>query len=208
MTDVLVRNPFGSSVIGTQSVTPAEGDRKPPEPMAIIYYYHGSGLIVDGSWEQVAAHVLLDTSTSWRGLPVRALDNDPHPKPVASSRIRRLKEESGLTWDQVRRLFGVSLRSVHLWASGTRMNARNGERLATLEQIVSNLEATAPEQRREALLCSPTGGGRSMFQQLILAANHSAPVDIEARMKSSGAGFTVHGNFLFAEEVSDSEEDW
>ena len=30
-----------------------------------------------------------------------ALDNDPSPKPVASSRVRSLKEDSGLTWGSV-----------------------------------------------------------------------------------------------------------
>ena len=207
MTDLLVHNPFGFLVMRTRSISLPEEDYKPLGPVGTIYRCRGSGLLVDGSWEQVAARVSLDASTSWLVSPVRALDNDPHPKPVASSRVRSLKEDSGLTWDQLRRLFGVSLRSVHLWASGTRMNTRNGERLSTLERIVRDLDVTTPDQRREALLCSPVGGGRSIFQQLVLDANHSVPTDIEARMKSSGAGFTVHGDFLFAEEIADGEED-
>lgn len=117
-----------------------------------------------------------------------------------------MKRESGLTWDQLRRLFGVSERSMHLWAGGARMNARNVERLAYLEQVVHALGASNAEQRREALVSSPTGRGRSILQRLTMTAGQSDRVDVEALSESSGKGFTVHGDFLFAEEVDDGKE--
>jgi len=118
-----------------------------------------------------------------------------------------VKEDSGLTWDQFRRLFGVSQRSVHLWASGGRMSARNEERLAYIEQVVSALGFATPEQRRDSLLTSPPGRGRSIFQKLVSSASQTAPIDIEALTESSGAGPTIHGEFLFAEEIGGSGED-
>ncbi|MCY4193818.1 MAG: hypothetical protein OXF04_05925 [bacterium] len=118
-----------------------------------------------------------------------------------------MKEDSGLTWDQFRRLFGVSQRSVHLWASGGRMSTRNEERLAYIEQVVSALGFATPEQRRERLLTCPARGGRSLFQKLIRAINQLPSVDIETLTESSGAGPTIHGDFLLAEEIGGSEED-
>ena len=126
---------------------------------------------------------------------------------LASERVRRLKSESGLTWDQLRRLFGVSERSMHLWAAGARMNARNEERLAYLELVIHALGAKGAEECREALVSSPAGKGRSILQQLTMTAAKSERVDIAALSESSGAGYTVHGEFLFTEEVNDGKED-
>ena len=166
-----------------------------------------AGMFFVGTWEDVAARVAEDASTSSHSAPVRSLDGDPHPQPLAAERVRRLKKESGLTWDQLRRLFGVSERSLHLWAGGARMNARNAERLAYLEQVVSALGAKDSDRCREALVGSPAGQGRSILQSLTMTAGRSARVDIEALSESSGQGFTVHGDFLFAEEVDDGKED-
>lgn len=79
--------------------------------------------------------------------------------------MRRLHEESGLTWEQLGRVFGVSRRAVHLWANGSRMNAANTETLAELVAVVRELPGTAPEQRRAELL-APGGDGRSIIDRL------------------------------------------
>ncbi|MBJ6616164.1 DNA-binding transcriptional regulator [Streptomyces sp. I4(2020)] len=79
--------------------------------------------------------------------------------------IRQLRASSGLTWDQMARLFGVSRRAVHLWAAGGRMNSRNIEFLGVLERVVNNLPGSTPEERR-ALLFSQDGGGRSLYDSL------------------------------------------
>lgn len=123
------------------------------------------------------------------------------PKSDAASQVRQLKDAADLTWDQIRRLFGVSRRAVHMWASGARMNSRNEERLTELLEIVSGLGAS-PEQRHEALMRSPTGTGRSLFQQLLLDKGSQQRIDVEALLGSTGAGDTIHGKFLFAEGIS------
>lgn len=171
-----------------------------------LYASRRAGMFFGGSWDEVSARVESDASTSAQGSLTRSINSDLHPKPVAASRVRQLKDESGLTWDQLRRLFGVSRRAVHMWAGGARMNSRNEERLAYLEQIVSAAGSSAG-QRREALLSSSQRSGRSIFQQLVLGAGGSHDTDIEALTESTGAGATVHGDFLFAEAIDDSEED-
>jgi hypothetical protein len=63
-----------------------------------------------------------------------------------------VKENSGLTWDQLGKVFGVSRRAVHLWANGGRMNEANAEVLRRFaSDVATHLGGTA-EQTRAALL--------------------------------------------------------
>lgn len=67
-----------------------------------------------------------------------------------------VKDNSGLTWDQLGKVFGVSRRAVHMWANGGRLNESNARRLrefsAVIRGIVDSTEATAPEDVRGRLL--------------------------------------------------------
>ena len=173
-----------------------------------IYHSQAAGLCFGGSWDEVKARLESEASTSSQGLLIRGIDSDPHPKPVVASRVRQLKEDSGLTWDQLRRLLGVSRRAVHMWAGGGQINAKNEERLALLEQIVAALGGRTPADRRSRLL-SPSGTGRSVFQELASSASPTAAtsVDIEALTESTGDGNTIHGDFLFAEVIDDGGQD-
>lgn len=55
---------------------------------------------------------------------------------LTSDAIAELRRTSGLTWDEIGRLFGVSRRSVHFWASGKPMNAANEQHLLRVIDIV------------------------------------------------------------------------
>jgi DNA-binding transcriptional regulator YiaG len=66
--------------------------------------------------------------------------------------IRKAHEDSGLTWEQLARSFGVSRRSLHLWANGGRMNAGNVEILMSFADLVNHINAATPSERRAALL--------------------------------------------------------
>jgi hypothetical protein len=79
--------------------------------------------------------------------------------------VRALHQLSGLTWDQLGKLFGVSRRAVHHWAAGGRMTARNAELLSELTRIVQQLEAADPASRR-AILLTPGDDGYSMFDRI------------------------------------------
>lgn len=72
----------------------------------------------------------------------------------AVSELRRI---SGLTWQQLGRLLGVSRRSVHYWASGEPLNAENRERLMQVLRIVRVADRGSARSTRAALLDGSKG---------------------------------------------------
>lgn len=99
--------------------------------------------------------------------------------PTSGEMIKTLRESSGMTWDQMARLFGVSRRAVHLWANGGRLNAVNEEFLAEALTLVQDLHGKGPDERR-AQLFSPDEAGSSLFEIL--------------RRKHAGRSATIHEN--------------
>jgi len=99
------------SEAGTSSVEP---NRVWEAPYMRAYEVTASG----GAWSEPAA----DTEVNESEATCRAI-----------SELRRI---SGLTWEQLGHLFGVSRRSVHFWASGKRLNAGNEERLMRVLDVV------------------------------------------------------------------------
>ncbi|MDR1448721.1 MAG: hypothetical protein LBI84_00695 [Propionibacteriaceae bacterium] len=83
-----------------------------------------------------------------------------------SGRIRWIHEHTGLTWDQLGRLFGVSRRTVHLWASGSRLNATNAEALAEVERLAHSLAGATPDERRSSLF-KLNDEGVSLFDRFL-----------------------------------------
>lgn len=77
-----------------------------------------------------------------------------------------LRDLSGLTWDQIARLFGVSRRAMHLWASGGRMNSYHAEELSSILTAVSAVPADTAAQRREMIL-APGADGRTLYEALL-----------------------------------------
>lgn len=74
--------------------------------------------------------------------------------------VRDLKTRSGLTWDQLAGLFGVSRRAVHGWAAGARLNAHHSELLTWLRQTLMNVERPGDlEGTRAALLAAVSQAG-------------------------------------------------
>lgn len=81
-----------------------------------------------------------------------------------SGAVISLKARSGLTWGELARLFGVSRRSVHNWATGGRMNAKHAERLDVLASAIDEHEA--PEEVRVRLM-TPGDDGATLFRKLV-----------------------------------------
>jgi len=103
--------------------------------------------------------------------------SDPDHLVSEAESVRWLHEESGLTWDQLGRVFGVSRRAVHLWANGSRMNSVNAATLADLVGVVRELPAArAPADRRARLLAAGPDG-RSVLDE-IRARHSDADTDI------------------------------
>lgn len=66
--------------------------------------------------------------------------------------LKDVRERTGLTWDQIARLFGVSRRAVHLWAAGGRMTATNEETLVGLADVLSKTADGPEREARRAVL--------------------------------------------------------
>ncbi|HVQ96432.1 MAG TPA: hypothetical protein VMU51_35770 [Mycobacteriales bacterium] len=126
-----------------------------------------------------SAPVPLEPNVRWMSLAtstgVADLDSGPvtiaAPKPIVvpsdaaiantateADQVRWLHEASGLTWDQLGRVFGVSRRAVHLWANGGRMNSINAQTLADLVAVVRELPARSPSDARAQLLAAGPDG--------------------------------------------------
>lgn len=80
----------------------------------------------------------------------------------ATSELRRT---SGLTWEQLGQLFGVSRRSVHFWASGRPMNAVHERRLFEILDIVRQADRGDARRNRAALFA--VSAGQAPFDLLV-----------------------------------------
>lgn len=115
-------------------------------------------LIDDG----IDDHLLDWTSAGRAFLPEGSHDRDStqavdEPNELTRVAINQLKRLSGLTWDQLGRVFGVSRRSLHLWASGKPLSASNEERLHQVLETIKLIDRGTAGQNRSILL-SVTGG--------------------------------------------------
>lgn len=79
--------------------------------------------------------------------------------------IRGLREDSGLTWDQLAKVFGVSRRAAHLWAAGKPMNAGHEELLYRLTTVIKKLPGNTPNEKRAGLLRAQANS-RSIYDQI------------------------------------------
>lgn len=76
---------------------------------------------------------------------------------VTSRAVSELRRISGLTWEQLGQLFGVSRRSVHFWASGKPMNTANELHLLKVLDIVRQADRGDARSNRAALLTVSAG---------------------------------------------------
>lgn len=70
----------------------------------------------------------------------------------AGAAIGELRRLSGLTWDQLARMFNVSRRSLHFWASGKPMTPSNEEHLHRVLAVLRRVDRGAASANRTALL--------------------------------------------------------
>lgn len=112
-------------------------------------------------------------------------------KTVAES-VTYLHDQTGLTWEQLGKLFGVSRRAVHMWAAGKRMNARNVQLLGELLRLVRAAPVESPDARRMWLF-APEGDGVSPIERFL--AEHRRPGP-----PLSGSGYTPAGLLGISDE--------
>lgn len=70
----------------------------------------------------------------------------------SSAAVMELRRLSGLTWEQLARLFHVDRRSLHLWASGKPLTAAHEERLHRLLATLRQIDRGSARENRALLL--------------------------------------------------------
>jgi DNA-binding transcriptional regulator YiaG len=89
--------------------------------------------------------------------------SSPEATQKAINELRRL---SGLTWDQLAKLFNVSRRSLHFWASGQPLSRFNEEHLNRLLGTIRYVDQGSASLNRSLLLC-PDDNGNPLFNLLV-----------------------------------------
>lgn len=88
--------------------------------------------------------------------------------------IAELRRRSGLTWDQLARLFSVSRRALHFWASGKPMTPSNEEHLQRLLSALRKIDRGSASANRSILLRVDEDG--SMVFDLLAARDYDGVV--------------------------------
>lgn len=98
------------------------------------------------------------------------------PVKSTADQVQFVHERSGLTWEQVARLMGVSRRSVHSWASGGRLSSANAERVAEVAGLLKTRTGFSSDSNRDWLLAG-TPVQPSIFDSLRSSWRRGAIVD-------------------------------
>jgi DNA-binding transcriptional regulator YiaG len=107
---------------------------------------------------------------------------------VAIVQIRQL---SGLTWEQLAELCGTSRRTLHLWASGRRMQPANEERLLRILGVLRQMDrGSSAENRTRLLVVRPDGRrlldllARGLFADVMEALDLQTDLPVRAASRS------------------------
>jgi transcriptional regulator with XRE-family HTH domain len=96
----------------------------------------------------------------------RKLKHNPYLFQDNQKAINELRKTSGLTWKQVAKLFNVSRRSIHFWASGQPLASDNEEKLNRLLGVIRYIDRGSASLNRKLLL-KPNADGELPLDQLI-----------------------------------------
>ena len=93
------------------------------------------------------------------------------PRPIQNSAdlVTSLHDRSGLTWEQLAKALGVSRRSLHMWAAGSKVTHAHRRVMERFEQLVDEI-GLDPERTKLRLLEQRPGRG-SLFDEFRLNRN-------------------------------------
>ena len=86
--------------------------------------------------------------------------------PELAQSVRSLRQRSGLTWDELARIFNVTRRTLYNWTIGGQVSAAHAQALAQVIALVHEIDLGDPRQTRSRLL-APTESGLTLYSQLI-----------------------------------------
>ncbi|MBK6693592.1 MAG: helix-turn-helix transcriptional regulator [Myxococcales bacterium] len=104
----------------------------------------------------------------------------------AGGAIGELRRLSGLTWDQLARMFSVSRRSLHFWASGKPMAPSNEEHLQRVLAVLRKIDRGAASANRSALLGVREDG--SIPFDLLVAGKYESALSLLGPLLGPGDG--------------------
>lgn len=165
MISLLTRSPYQSS--GTSASGSMRGS-VPHRPNVVIVpvFPTLSGTATNEPISDQDLLLVLERTNS--GLPLSFPSaNSAEANRAALNELRKL---SGLTWEQLAKLFNVSRRSLHFWASGQPLSRFNEENLNRLLGTIRYINRGSASVNRNLLL-SPGRDGRLLFD-LLVAGEH------------------------------------
>jgi transcriptional regulator with XRE-family HTH domain len=109
--------------------------------------------------------------------------SEPSP-PSAGDVLAELRRLSGLSWEQLARMLGVSRRALHFWASGKAMARSNEEHLQRVLAVVRTIDRGSTAATRAALLAALDNKSNAVD---LLAAREYARVSSAASRLSAAA---------------------
>lgn len=118
-----------------------------------------------------------------------------------SKQICDLKQSTGLTWEQIAQLFGVTRRAVHFWVEGGNLSPVSESRLRNIRQLITSMGTTGPIDTRAALF-RVDSKGISLYAFMVAevysagtkAGNTREPTLTELREMDSGVGIPEGAN--------------
>lgn len=158
------------------------------------------GLLVSSALSLADTTSAKTSPASWGGILLPLVQTSSGLRvPTArstSAAILELRRLSGLTWEQLARLFGVDRRSLHFWANGKPLTPAHEERLQRLLATVRRFDQGRARENR-ALLLEARADGLIPFDLLVegkfeqalaliapaapTARQRTAPLSTEAR---------------------------
>jgi hypothetical protein len=120
----------------------------------------------------------------------------------APEMLDEIKNSSGLTWQQLGRIIGVSRRSIHLWLQGNSLSPANEERLHSILHIVRSLGGRSQLEVRSRML--DKSGGESIAGLLAAGDDEAASTLARQRALSQAAPLVFDHATSRSREVLDS----
>ena len=100
------------------------------------------------------------------------------PKNKISNSLTRIHTISGLTWEEIAYLLGVSRRAVHNWLNGLKVSSKNARNLAELHRIIQKVDRGDPASTRAHLLASRENGVTLYEYAMVAARSDRSNVEI------------------------------
>jgi len=103
--------------------------------------------------------------------------------PSANGALSELRRLSGLSWDQLSHIFGVSRRALHFWASGKPMARSNEEHLQRVLAVVRSIDRGSAAANRTALVEALEGDNNAL--DLLAAHDYDRVASAASRVSAS-----------------------